>query len=55
LHNLRDQYPEIVRELQDQLRNLERQAEAWTISQERVAEQDDPQLRRRLRALGYLE
>lgn len=54
-HNLRNQHPEIVRGLQDHLRNLDRQAEAWTVSQDRVAEQEDPQLRRRLRALGYLE
>jgi arylsulfatase A-like enzyme len=55
LHNLRDALPEQVKVLQEQLRIFERQAEAAASVTTQVVEHNDPQLRRRLRALGYLE
>lgn len=53
--NLRESQPAIVQELQERLRAFQRQADASQVVAGRVANQDDPQLRRRLRALGYLE
>ncbi len=53
--NLYTQYPEVVQELQDELRAYQRQAENAGAVTERIAPQNDPQLQRRLRALGYLE
>jgi arylsulfatase A-like enzyme len=54
-HNLRDALPEQANGLQEQLRIFERQSEAAASVTTQVVEQNDPQLRRRLRALGYLE
>lgn len=53
--NLNTTYPEIVNELQELLRTHQRQAEASAIANEQMVNQNDPQLQRRLRALGYLE
>jgi arylsulfatase A-like enzyme len=53
--NLCASQPAIVQELQGRLRALQRQAESATTVAGRIAQQDDPQLRRRLKALGYLE
>ena len=53
--NLQAQQPAVVQELHAALQNYARQAEAATITAGEIATQDDPQLRQRLRALGYLD
>ncbi|MEZ4860301.1 MAG: sulfatase-like hydrolase/transferase [Caldilineaceae bacterium] len=54
-HNLSAQQPELTRELREVIRTFEREAEKVAVTSDRVVVQDDPQLRSRLRALGYLE
>lgn len=53
--NLREQQPRVVQELRAALQEYERAAEAATIAAGQTVSQNDPQLRRRLRALGYLD
>jgi len=53
--NLADAQPALVRDLRDTLRAFERDAEKAAVMSDKVVNQDDPQLRSRLRALGYLE
>jgi arylsulfatase A-like enzyme len=53
--NLATVQPELARNLRESLRTFERDAEKAAITSNEVLNQDDPQLRRRLRALGYLE
>lgn len=53
--NLADSQPIRVRQLRETLRAFERDAEKAALTSEKVVNQDDPQLRSRLRALGYLE
>jgi arylsulfatase A-like enzyme len=53
--NLAPTQPELARDLRDTLRAFERDAEKAAVTSTEVLNQDDPQLRRRLRALGYLE
>ena len=53
--NLASAQPELARDLRETLRAFERDAEKAAITSDKVLNQDDPQLRRRLRALGYLE
>lgn len=55
MQNLHQTHPEIVKEMQSHLRALQRQAAVAAVTNEQVVNQDDPQLQRRLRALGYLE
>ncbi len=54
-HNLADEQPARVRELLDLLRDFELDSAEAALTAGRIVEQDDPQLRRHLRALGYLE
>ncbi|MBX3015799.1 MAG: sulfatase-like hydrolase/transferase [Caldilineaceae bacterium] len=53
--NLAGSQPEVARELRETLRTFERDAEKAAVASDQVLKQDDPQLNRRLRALGYLE
>ena len=41
--------------MRDLLRTFEKESAQAALAADRVVEQDDPQLRRHLRALGYLE
>jgi arylsulfatase A-like enzyme len=54
-HNLASAMPELVRDLQQRLRTFQRQSEAAALETAQIASSNDPQLRRRLEALGYLE
>lgn len=54
-HNLADEQPAQVRKLLDLLRDFELDSAEAALTAGRIVEQDDPQLRRHLRALGYLE
>lgn len=53
--NLAASQPAVLQTMRDLLRNFEKEAALAAIAAERMVEQDDPQLRRHLRALGYLE
>lgn len=53
--NLAVSQPAVLQTMRDLLRNFEKEAALAAIAAERMVEQDDPQLRRHLRALGYLE
>lgn len=53
--NLAGAQPELARDLRETIRAFERDAEKAAVTSDKVLNQDDPQLRRRLRALGYLE
>lgn len=53
--NLAGAQPDLVRDLRETLRAFERDAAKMAITSDKVVNQDDPQLRSRLRALGYLE
>jgi arylsulfatase A-like enzyme len=53
--NLSAEQPAVVAELRERLRHFAIQAESSNVINGRVVERDDPQLRRHLRALGYLE
>jgi len=55
IHNLADEKPAQVRKMLDLLRDFELDSAEAALTAGRIAEQDDPQLRRHLRALGYLE
>ena len=53
--DLASSQPAIVQNMRDLLRTFEKESAQAALAADRVVEQDDPQLRRHLRALGYLE
>jgi arylsulfatase A-like enzyme len=55
LHNLASQEPEKVDTLRERLLCFEHEMDEAALTAGRINGQDDPQLRRQLRALGYLE
>lgn len=55
LHNLASEQPELVSKLREHLLRFEEESSEAALTAGRLAGHDDPQLRRQLRALGYLE